>query len=109
MTRITATIATASWLAAITIAVLAQQLTAWLMVPFVIGIIGFSLVAARVLRQANKAQRNKLIGLLVAPAIVGSAAVPLYANQPVFALSVLAGTFAVVTIALAAADARRVA
>ncbi len=109
MTRITATIVTASWLVAITIAVLAQQLTAWVMMPFVIGIIGFSLVAARVLRQADRSQRNKLIPLLVAPAIVGSAAVPLFSNQPVLAFSVFAGTFAVVTIALAAADARRTA
>ncbi|MEF3322863.1 hypothetical protein PV375_04115 [Gulosibacter sp. GYB002] len=109
MTRLAAATATASWLTAIAIVVLAQQLTIWALVPFVIGIAGLSLVAARVLGQIDKSQRNKFIPLLVAPAIVGSAAVPLYANQPVLAFSLLAGTFAVVTIALAAAAERRTA
>lgn len=109
MTRLAAALATASWLIAIAIVVLAQQLTIWALVPFVIGIAGLSLVAARVLGQADKSQRNKFIPLLVAPAIVGSATVPLYANQPVFAFSLLAGTLAVVTIVLTVTTERRTA
>lgn len=109
MIRITAAISIASWLVTIAIAASTQQLTAWIMAPFVIGILSFSLVAARVVGRAEKSQRNSLAMLLVAPAIIGGATVPLYASLPVLAFSLLAGAFAVVTVVLAVAAEKRAA
>lgn len=109
MNKIIAAITTAAWIAGIVLVILQQGLTPAILVPLAIGITGLTLVAVSTLRQAQKEQRNQLVVMMITPAIVGSASVPLYATQPVIAFSVLAASFAVVTVVLAFVGSRRTA